>query len=88
MYMLNVRLNEEEEGKLSHLLTSMKSANKSELIKQLINDQWVASQAGKTFLERRGSHPEHLLSEGETSRQKRKDALAEHYEERAKRRQK
>ncbi|MBX9770000.1 MAG: hypothetical protein K2X29_01435 [Candidatus Obscuribacterales bacterium] len=88
MYMLNVRLNEDEEQKLDQVLTSMKVTNKSELVKRLINDQWTALQAGKTFLERRGEHPKYLLSESDSKseRSSRKDKLAEHYDERAQRR--
>lgn len=90
MYMLNVRLNEEEERKLGQVLSSMKVTNKSELVKRLINDQWIALQAGKTFLERRSEHPKYLLSETTTNsdRQPRKDAIAKHYDERAQRRRK
>ncbi len=88
MYMLNVRLNEEDERKLEQVLSSMKTSNKSELVKRLINDQWIALQAGKTFLERRGEHPKYLLSETESSseRASRKDKLSKHYDERAQRR--
>lgn len=90
MYMLNVRLNEEEERKLGQVLSSMKVSNKSELVKRLINDQWIALQAGKTFFERRGEHPKYLLSEtvNESDRQSRKDTIAKHYDERAERRRK
>ena len=90
MYMLNVRLNEEDEQKLEQVLSSMKTSNKSELVKRLINDQWTALQAGKTFLERRGEHPKHLLSETDSSsdRNARKTIVSEHYEDRAERRRK
>lgn len=89
MSMLNVRLTDEDERKLGQVLAATKSANKSDLIKRLINDQWVSLQAGKTFLERRGGHPTYLLSGSSDSsdRKSRKKSLADHYEKRAKRRQ-
>jgi lysozyme family protein len=62
MSMLNVRLNEEDEKKLLQVLAAIKADNKSELIKRLINDQWLALQAGRTFVERRGGHPEYLIT--------------------------
>ncbi|MBI4532533.1 MAG: hypothetical protein HY711_01190, partial [Candidatus Melainabacteria bacterium] len=60
MSMLNVRLTDDDELKLTQILASTKMQNKSELIKRLINDQWTALQAGRTFIERRGGHPDHL----------------------------
>jgi len=88
MSMLNVRLSEEDELKLAQIAAASKSQSKSELIKRLINDQWVALKAGRTFVERRGGHPDHLLVGLGTnsSRATRKRALDKHYKSKAARR--
>ena len=90
MSMLNVRLDNEDELKLAQIAASAKTQNKSSLIKRMINDQWVALQAGRTFVERRGGHPEHLLAGSSTSssRDSRKSELAKHYKSRASHRSK
>ncbi len=88
MSMLNVRLTDDDELKLAQILASTKMQNKSELIKRLINDQWTALQAGRTFIERRGGHPDHLLTEtpNMSNRAVRKAKLAEHYAHKSARR--
>ena len=51
---------------------------KSELIRRLIAKRWLTLQAGKTLLERRGGHPEHLLKDAPTDlseRSNRKKAI-------------
>ena len=89
MSSLNVRLNEDDNQKLEQILNAT-GYEKSELVRKLITDQWVALQIGKTFVERRGGHPKHLLQGPSdlSSRQKRKSVIAEQYDERAKRRTK
>jgi hypothetical protein len=89
MKILSVRLDDEDQDKLEQIIARTNSSQ-TELIKRLINDQWVALQAGKTFLERRGGMPQHLLS-GENNasdRDVRKALVAEHLEGRRARRMK
>jgi hypothetical protein len=85
MSILTVRLNSEEENKLNQLLASMHLHEKSALIKLLINNQWLSTQSGKTFLERRGGAPKYFVSESKdsSSRTKRKETFAAHVEQKA-----
>jgi len=84
MAVLNVRLGDEDERKLTQLL-AVTRADRSTLVRKLINDQWVALQAGKSFVERRGGHPVNLLQSGDSNSQRdaRKKGLSQHYEQRA-----
>ena len=59
--MLNVNLDEEAERYLIDLLTVERTTS-SELIKRLLHHQWLSLQPRKTFLERRGESPKHLLN--------------------------
>lgn len=59
--MLNVNLDEETEQYLSDLLSAEKTTS-SELIKRLLYQQWLSLQPRKSFLERRGQSPRHLLN--------------------------
>lgn len=89
MRTISVRLDEETSAKLAEIMVRMGVTNQSELIKRLINERWIALAPGKTFLERRGGHPKYLLEEGRANRsdrQARKQLVAEHYEERRRRR--
>jgi hypothetical protein len=82
--MLSVRLDEETEKQLADILASEKT-DKSELIRRLIRERWLCLQAGKTFLQRRGSHPVHLLEnapENLSERSQRKKAIAEYMKKR------
>ena len=59
--MLTVRLNEETEVRLADILAHEKT-DKSELIRRLIDERWLALQLGKqTVLERLGGPPQHLF---------------------------
>jgi hypothetical protein len=89
MKILSVRLDDEDQDKLKQIIARTKSSQ-TELIKRLINDQWVALQAGKTFLERRGDRPQHLLSaeNNASDRDVRKALVAEHLARRRARRMK
>jgi hypothetical protein len=77
--MLSVRLDSETEECLEELVHQSGCASKSQLIKTLILEKWSASQPGKTFLERRGSLPDHLLNSSESlsERSTRKKKIAE-----------
>lgn len=59
--MLTVRLDEETEQQLRDILAHEQDTNRSELIKRLIRERWLTLQAGRTLVERRGGHPQHLL---------------------------
>lgn len=61
--MLTVRLDQETERQLAELLAHEQDTNRSELIKRLIRDRWLALKAGQTIVERRGGHPQHLLED-------------------------
>lgn len=79
--MLTVRLDEETQKQLADILAQADSNNKSELIKQLIRDRWLALQVGKTVWERRGGHPQHLLENAPpdlSDRETRKKAIADY----------
>ena len=86
---LNVRLPDDYESKLSQIM-AITRMDKSQLTRKMIDDQWVALQAGRSFVERRGSHPKHLLNDPAVSseRSNRKVALAAHYTDKASRRRK
>ncbi|WP_225225855.1 hypothetical protein [Komarekiella delphini-convector] len=78
--MLTVRLDDETERQLADILAQEKT-DKSELIRRLIAERWLSLQAGKTLVERRGGHPEHLLQDAPTDlseRPNRKKAIAEY----------
>jgi hypothetical protein len=81
MAMLNVRLGPDDEKKLQQILNVTQS-EKSDLVRKLIQDQWLALQAGRTFLERRGGLPKNLLNgPGDlSSRNVRKANAANDYE--------
>jgi hypothetical protein len=56
--MLTVRLDEETKQQLADILAH-EETEKSELIRRLICERWLALQAEKTIVERRGGHPQH-----------------------------
>lgn len=59
--MLTVRLDEETEVRLADILAHEKT-DKSELIRRLIDERWLALQSDKqTVLERLGGPPQHLF---------------------------
>lgn len=77
--MLTVRLDEETEKQLADILAHEKASNRSELIKRLIRDRWVALQLDQTIVEKRGGHPQHLLENASvdlSERSQRKQAIA------------
>ncbi len=77
--MLNVNLDEEAERYLLDLVAAEKTTS-SELIKRLLHSRWQSLQPRKTFLERRGGSPTHLLngSSDLSERDVRKQAIADH----------
>lgn len=80
--MLTVRLDEETERQLTDILAREKDTNRNELIKRLIRNRWLILQVGKTLVERRGGHPQHLLQDAPANlseRQNRKAAIAEYF---------
>ena len=83
--MLTVRLDEETEQQLADILAHEEDTNRSELIKRLIRDRWLTLQVGKTLVERRGGHPQHLLQDAPadlSERQNRSCAIAEYLKKR------
>lgn len=83
--MLTVRLDEETEQQLGDILAHEKDTNKSELIKCLIRERWLTLQVGRTLVERRGGHPQHLLQDAPpdlSERQNRKAAITEYLKKR------
>jgi hypothetical protein len=82
---LTVRLDDQEEARLQQLVETLKADSQSSLIRQLILEKWNSLQCEKTFVERRGGHPAHLL-EGESNasqRAVRKKRLEERFAEKA-----
>lgn len=82
--MLSVRLDEETERQLADILAH-EQTDKSELIRRLIAERWLTLQAGKTLVERRGGHPQHLLQDAPadlSQRANRKQAIAKYLQER------
>ena len=83
--MLSVRLDEETEARLVDILAHEKT-DKSELIRRLITERWLAFQPGKTVVERLGGHPKHLLEgapKNLSERATRKKAIAAYLVEQA-----
>ena len=82
---LTVRLDDQEESRLQQIVEAMNAGSQSEAIRKMIEEKWTALQADQTFVERRGGHPENLLSGATDSseRQNRKKQLAKHFEERS-----
>ncbi|YAF94306.1 MAG: hypothetical protein AB3A66_17055 [Nodularia sp. CChRGM 3473] len=82
--MLSVRLDAETERQLADIL-AQEQTDKSELIRRLIAERWLTLQAGKTLVERRGGHPQHLLQDAPkdlSERSHRKRAIAEYLHKR------
>lgn len=83
--MLTVRLDEETEGQLADILAHEKDTNRSELIKRIIRARWLTLQLGKSVVERRGGHPQHLLQDAPadlSERDNRKRAIADYLKKR------
>jgi hypothetical protein len=82
---LTVRLDAQEEKWLQEIVEALKADSQSTVIRKMIEDKWNALQAERTFVERRGGHPVHLLGgQGDDSqRANRKAELASHYADRA-----
>jgi hypothetical protein len=84
---LTVRLDEQAESRLQQI-AELTHSDKSEVIRQLIEEKWNALGAQLTFVQRRGGHPEIFLDGPPDSslRSTRKKALSEHYEAKANKR--
>lgn len=81
--MLTVRLDEETEQYLADILAREKT-DRSELVRRLIRERWLSTQAGKTIVERLGGHPQHLLEDAPaelSERKNRKQAIASYLQE-------
>ena len=87
---LTVRLDNEEERRLHKIIEALNGASQSDVIRQMINEKWLSLQANKTFVERRGGHPEHLIrgESSDSTRKTRKAKVASYLEKKASRRRK
>lgn len=82
--MLTIRLDEETNQQLADILAHDKT-DKSELIRRLIRERWLSLQMGKTFVERRGGHPQYLLQDAPANlaeRKNRKEAISAYLKQR------
>ncbi|MBW4500763.1 MAG: hypothetical protein KME57_14675 [Scytonema hyalinum WJT4-NPBG1] len=81
--MLNVNLDDETEKYLVEILAQEKTTSR-ELIKRLLREHLQKLQPQKTFLERRGGHPQHLLNGPSdlSDRDARSKYLAEYFQKR------
>lgn len=59
---LTVRLDKEEETRLQQIVEALNAGNQSAVIRQIIYEKWLSLQTERTFLERRGEHPVHVLA--------------------------
>lgn len=86
--MLTITLTDEAEKYLVEILAQEKITS-GELLQRMLHRHWQDLQPRKTFLERRGGHPQHLLngSGNLSDRDVRKKNIAEHIEQRHKHRQ-
>lgn len=83
--MLSVRLDFETEQQLADILSHEGNINRSELIKRLIKERWLTLKLDRTFVERRGGHPQHLLQNAPpdlSERGTRKQAIADYLKHR------
>lgn len=86
---LTVRLDDQEEYKLQQIVEALNAESQSALIRYWIEEKWSALQSDRSFVERRGGHPKHLLegpADG-SERANRKSRLAERFEQKAKARE-
>ncbi len=83
--MLSVRLDPETEQQLADILVHEQEPTRSELIKRLIKERWLTLKLDRTFVERRGGHPQHLLQDAPpdlSERATRKQAIADYLKHR------
>jgi hypothetical protein len=83
--MLSVRLDPETEQQLADILSHEQAANRSEIIKRLIKERWLTLRLDRTFVERRGGHPQHLLEDAPSNlseRSTRKQKIADYLKQR------
>jgi hypothetical protein len=79
--MLSVRLDPETEQQLTEILAHEQDMDFSDLIKRLIKERWLTLKLDRTFVERRGGHPRHLLENAPpdlSERALRKQAIADY----------
>jgi hypothetical protein len=83
--MLTVRLDPETEQKLADIIAHERDVNRSSLVKRLILERWLTLNLDKTFVERRGGHPQHLLQDAPpdlSERSIRKQAISDYLKQR------
>ena len=86
--MITITLNDEAEKYLVEILAQEKTTS-NELLQRLLHQHWQTLHPQKTFLERRGGHPQHLLNgpSNLSDRDIRKQIIADHVKQRHERRQ-
>lgn len=87
--MLNISLDEDTEKYLVEIL-AQENTTSSELLKRLLREHWQTLQPRKTFLERRGGHPQYLLQDSPddlSDRDARQKYIAEYLQDHERRQQ-
>jgi hypothetical protein len=88
MKMISAKLSEDDDRKLREICQAL-HIDKSEAIRRATQQLWLGLQIGVPFLERAGGRPKYLLNSGNpnaSSRESRKTQIADHLEERARKR--
>ena len=82
---LTVRLDSEDEKRLQQIVEALQASNQSDVIRQIIYEKWNSLRNDKTFVERRGGHPQNLIHSGESfsSRESRKAQIMKITEKKA-----
>ncbi|MFM8298348.1 MAG: hypothetical protein ACKN9A_08070 [Microcystis aeruginosa] len=78
--MLSINLDRETENYLADII-SEENISSEELLKKLIYEHWQSLKLRKNLLQRRGSHPQHLLENAPPDlslRENRKKVVAEY----------
>jgi hypothetical protein len=82
---LKITSDPENEQKFADILSHEVNINRSELIKRLIKERWLTLNLDRTFVERRGGHPQHLLQDAPPNlleRATRKQAIIDYLKKR------
>lgn len=76
---LSVRLDAEENDKLDQIVRTLQASDRSSAVRALIEEKWRSLQEHKSFVQRRGGHPVHLLhgSKHSSERDVRKSTVSE-----------
>lgn len=61
MNTISAKFSDDDHEKLNQICESLQ-IDKSEALRRSVQQAWLALQLGRTFLERAGGHPKHLLN--------------------------